>query len=87
METPKDCKTSNLFILSLSSMIIILLLCNMIYLSRINYKNRQLYERFSLGTIDPYSHQLHKLATDKEERWQQLHKIPFEDQRYVYKYY
>lgn len=76
----EECTKSYVMIMSLVSMLTLLLVFNIIYLSHINYRNSQ--EHFSLGIIDPCAHQLHKLATEKEARWQQLHRIPFLNHRY-----
>ncbi len=78
-----SCETSNLMVMSLSSMLLLLLFFNIIYLSYVDYENkRTVRENFSLGIIDPYAHQLHKLATEKEARWQLLHRRPFLNHRY-----
>ena len=77
-----SCITSNLMITILMSILSLMLVCNIIYFSHINYKKNYMNEHFSLGIIDPYAHQLHKLATEKEARWQLLHRRRFLNHRY-----
>lgn len=78
----EGCTESYVLILSLISLLALVLVFNIIYLSHVDYRKSQTNEHFSLGIIDPYAHQLHKLATEKEARWQLLHRRPFMNHRY-----
>ncbi len=77
-----ECTQSYILIMSLISLLALLLVFNIIYLSHVDYRRSQINEPFSLGIIDPYALQLHKLATKKEARWQHLHRRPFLNHRY-----
>lgn len=65
--------------MKLDNVIILLLILFVISLYLSNMQNK---ENFSLGIINPYSYQLHKVASEKACRWREAGRPQFYEHRY-----